>query len=175
MDRGGLKAIIVPRRKPDRDINLKELLDGSDMQNDSEGILGVFHEAPKSSKANGPEEVDNALSDEPSPPQVEALEEQWEDTVSVEESWADAEDDETERDPQTESTEVLDDPVQIYLREIGQVRLLTFSQEEALARKLDVCEHLEALEKELAGREGQPPQPWESLLPCYAVWLPLYQ
>jgi RNA polymerase primary sigma factor len=131
------------------------------MQKYNESILGVFHEAPKSSGANGLEEVDNALSDEPSPLRVEALQEQWEDTISVEESWTKAEDDETERDTQTKGSEVLDDPVQLYLREIGQVRLLTFSQEQALARKLDVAKHLEALEQELAGREGQPPQPWE--------------
>src|SRR5918992_4863797 len=141
------------------------------MQKYGESILGEFREAPKSSKANGLEQVDNVLSDEPSPPQVEALEEQWEDTIPVEglsealdESWPDAEDDGTERDPQTESIEALDDPVQIYLREISQVRLLTFSQEQALARKLDVGEHLEALEKELVGREGQPTQPWEIIV-----------
>src|SRR5918992_2879675 len=119
------------------------------MQKYNESILGEFREAPKSSGANGLEEVDNAFSDQPSPLRVEALEEQWEDTISIEESWAKAEDDETERDTLTKGTEVLDDPVQMYLREIGQVRLLTFSQEQALARKLDVGEHLEALEKEL--------------------------
>src|SRR5918999_705445 len=138
------------------------------MQKYGESILGEFREAPKSSKANGLERVDNVLSDEPFPPQLEALEEQWEDTIPVEglsealeESWPEAEDDETERDAQNEGTEALDDPVQMYLREISQVRLLTFSQEQELARKLDVGEHLEALEQELAGRAGQPPQPWE--------------
>ena len=138
------------------------------MQKYNESTLGVFREAAKSSKANGLEEVDSVLSDERSPPRVEASEEQWEDTISVkdlseesEESWAEAEDDGMEQDAETESIEASDDPVQMYLREIGQVRLLTFDQEQALARKLDVCEHLEALEQELAGREGQPPQPWE--------------
>jgi Sigma-70 factor, region 1.2 len=113
------------------------------MQKYNESILGEFREAPKSSGANGLEEVDNAFSDEPSPPQVEALEEQWEDTSPVEglsealeESWAEAEDDETERDAQNEGTEALDDPVQMYLREISQVRLLTFSQEQALASEV---------------------------------------
>ena len=180
LDHGGLKVIIVPRCKSSLDINSKELLDGSDMQNDSERILGVFQEAPKSSEANGLEEVDNVLCDEPSPPRVEALEEQWEDTISVEElseeleeSWPEAEDDGTERDSETESSEALDDPVQMYLREIGRVRLLTFGQEQELARKLDVGEHLEALEQELTGREGQSPSLGKSLLPCYAVWLPL--
>jgi Sigma-70 factor, region 1.2 len=102
------------------------------MQKYGESILGEFREAPKSSGANGLEEVDNALSDEPSPLRVEALEEQWEETISIEESWAKAEDDETERDAQNEGTEVLDDPVRMYFREIGQVWLLTFSQEQAL-------------------------------------------
>jgi hypothetical protein len=54
------------------------------MQKYNESILGEFREAPKSSGANGLEEVDNALSDEPSPLRVEALEEQWEDTIPVE-------------------------------------------------------------------------------------------
>ena len=61
------------------------------MQKYNESILGEFREAPKSSKANGLEEVDNVLSDEPSPLRVEALEEQWGDTVLVEESWAEYE------------------------------------------------------------------------------------
>jgi hypothetical protein len=176
MEHGGLKAVIVARCQSSQNINSKELLDRSDMQMYKESILGVFREAPKSSNANGLEEIDDALSDEHSPPQVEASEEQWEDTISVkelseelEDSWAEAEDDGTERDAETESIEASDDPVQMYLREIGQVRLLTFSQEQALARKLDVGENLEALEKELTGREGQPPSLGKSLLPCYAV------
>ena len=43
-------------------------------------------------------------------------------------------DDEPEWEPETESVEVLDDPVRMYLREIGRVRLLTSADERSLAR-----------------------------------------
>jgi len=42
-------------------------------------------------------------------------------------------DDEPEWEPETESVEVLDDPVRMYLREIGRVRLLTSADERSQA------------------------------------------
>ena len=54
-------------------------------------------------------------------------------------------DDEPEWEPETESVEVLDDPVRMYLREIGRVRLLTSADERSLARKIEGGKHLEGL------------------------------
>ena len=42
-----------------------------------------------------------------------------------------------------------DDPVKLYLREIGRIRLLTADDERALARDIEVLVHLEELEKSL--------------------------
>jgi RNA polymerase primary sigma factor len=99
---------------------------------------------------------------------VEPLEDQWEDTPLVEktleeqeEPSAEAEDEETDWYSEAENNQVLDDPVRMYLREIGRVHLLTFTDERVLARKLEANKRLEALKKELAEREGRPPRPWE--------------
>ncbi|GIT43949.1 MAG: hypothetical protein Ct9H300mP11_18850 [Chloroflexota bacterium] len=70
-------------------------------------------------------------------------------------------DDEPEWEPETESVEVLDDPVRMYLREIGRVRLLTSADERSLARKIEGGKHLEGLRNELTEQEGRPPRPWE--------------
>ena len=63
-----------------------------------------------------------------------------------------------------EGLESLEDPVRTYLREIGRVRLLSFGDEQLLARKLDGGKHLAALENELRGRAGRPPGPREITL-----------
>ncbi|MEC8855925.1 MAG: sigma-70 factor domain-containing protein, partial [Chloroflexota bacterium] len=70
-------------------------------------------------------------------------------------------DEEPEWEPETESVEVLDDPVRMYLREIGRVRLLTSADERSLARKIEGGKHLEGLRKELEELDGRSPRPWE--------------
>jgi len=70
-------------------------------------------------------------------------------------------DEEPEWEPETESVEVLDDPVRMYLREIGRVRLLTSADERSLARKIEGGKHLEGLRKELEELDGNPARPWE--------------
>jgi RNA polymerase primary sigma factor len=159
---------VVVRRKTGRDINPNELLRGSDGHEDSEDILGIFGEAPQTSVVDGLVKVDDVLSDGPSPLPVEPLEERWEATLlgekspeEQEEPSAEAEDEETDWDAEAESNEVLDDPVRMYLREIGSVQLLTSKEERALARKLDGAKHLEELERKLTEQEGRAPLPWE--------------
>ena len=49
-----------------------------------------------------------------------------------------------------DSTDALDDPVRMYLREIGRVDLLTSADERRLARELEGLNHLLKLEEELA-------------------------
>ncbi len=82
-------------------------------------------------------------------------------TTSAANSTTDDDDDEPEWEPETETVEVLDDPVRMYLREIGRVRLLTSADERSLARKIEGGKHLESLRKELEELEGRPPRPWE--------------
>lgn len=52
----------------------------------------------------------------------------------------------------TDSADALDDPVRMYLREIGRVDLLTSADERRLARQLEGFNHLLKLEQELAER-----------------------
>ncbi len=50
----------------------------------------------------------------------------------------------------SENSDALDDPVRMYLREIGRVDLLTSADERRLARELEGLNHLNKLEQELA-------------------------
>ena len=68
----------------------------------------------------------------------------------------------TERGPEAaESMEVLDDPVRMYLREIGRVRLLTSADERKLARQLEGGKHLQGVKSELLEELGEEPRPWQ--------------
>ena len=74
---------------------------------------------------------------------------------------ADIENEEAEWEPDTETLEVLDDPVRMYLREIGRVKLLTSKDEQELARNLEGQKYLASLEKDLLEQEGREAFPWE--------------
>ena len=73
----------------------------------------------------------------------------------------DIENEEAEWEPDTETLEVLDDPVRMYLREIGRVKLLTSKDEQELARNLEGQKYLTSLEKDLQEQEGREAFPWE--------------
>ena len=111
--------------------------------------------------------VSKELSDESTPVRTERSEEVWKEPVPAAPSQEAAsgepslESEEPEWEPDVDGTEVLDDPVRMYLREIGRVRLLTSKDERVLARKMEGGRHVEALEKELREAEGGPPKAWE--------------
>ena len=68
----------------------------------------------------------------------------------------------TERGPEAaETMEVLDDPVRMYLREIGRVRLLTSADERKLARQLEGGKHLQGVKAELAEELAEDPKAWQ--------------
>ncbi len=99
---------------------------------------------------------------------VEQVDEQWDDASTDEKSTEAATDkpDETENEepdwePETDSMEVLDDPVRMYLREIGRVRLLTSIDERTLARKIEGGKHLKGIQKEFNELEARQPKSWE--------------
>lgn len=73
----------------------------------------------------------------------------------------DGKDEDLDREPDTESLEVPEDPVRMYLREIGRNALLTSQDERDLARKLEGKKHLLGLEEELNEKGGRSPLPWE--------------
>ena len=79
---------------------------------------------------------------------------------------AEAAQEEEESEQEVEGSEVLDDPVRMYLREIGRVRLLTSKDETVLARKMGAGKQLLQLEKELAEKGGRQPRAWEC---CHAL------
>ena len=60
-----------------------------------------------------------------------------------------------------ESSEMIDDPVRMYLREIGRVSLLKAADERHLARQMEAAKHIERLEEELTSPEGRPPRAWQ--------------
>jgi hypothetical protein len=70
-------------------------------------------------------------------------------------------DDEEAGKSDSESEDSLDDPVRMYLREIGKIPLLTFQDEQQLARKLEGNKHLLELEEEFNEKGGNSPLPWE--------------
>jgi RNA polymerase primary sigma factor len=63
--------------------------------------------------------------------------------------------------------EVLDDPVRMYLREIGRVRLLTSIDERTLARKIEGGKHLKGIQKEFSDVENRQPKSWEVTLALF--------
>ena len=56
--------------------------------------------------------------------------------------------------------EEAEEPVRIYLREIGRIKLLTKADEYNLARRIEACKYIEALESELGSVEGELPGAW---------------
>jgi len=65
-------------------------------------------------------------------------------------------------EPNLEGAEVLDDPIRMYLREIGRVHLLTSKDERVLARKMEGGKHIISLEVQLRGDTGRPVPAWEA-------------
>ena len=63
-----------------------------------------------------------------------------------------------------ESSEIIDDPVRMYLREIGRVSLLKAPEERVLARRMEAAKHIEGIEKDLTSPEGRPPRAWQVVL-----------
>ncbi len=53
--------------------------------------------------------------------------------------------------------EIIDDPVRMYLREIGKVRLLRAEDEKLLASKMELDRHVRKMEESWAAKFGRPP------------------
>jgi len=63
-----------------------------------------------------------------------------------------------------EDQEGIDDPVRMYLREIGKVYLLSAEDEKRLARQMEETKHVERIEKRWAEEHGRPPTGAETTL-----------
>ncbi len=69
-----------------------------------------------------------------------------------------------EPEPDLEIPDMIDDPVRMYLREIGRVHLLTAQGERTLARSMERCIQIKSLENEIAAHNGWPPKAYEIVL-----------
>jgi RNA polymerase primary sigma factor len=108
-----------------------------------------------------PEQIDEAgslLADEPDLAELEEIE---------------AEDEEEDTAIELE-TDLGDDPVRMYLKEIGQVRLLDTQQEVWLAIQMSAAGYLEQIREQLKGEHKKAPHPDDLMLGIYedfaATW-----
>lgn len=126
------------------------------------------------------EQVDEHGETEPSlaaPPGKVHLAEVEPEQAEEEEEWS-SEAGESQTEPQDESvipeeakiveealdaSEMIDDPVRMYLREIGRVSLLTAKDERRLARAMENGKYIEALEAQFRNANGVTPRAWESV------------
>ena len=65
---------------------------------------------------------------------------------------------------QLEGQEVVDDPVRMYLHEIGRVKLLTAEDEKVLARKIEEGKRISDIKHDYLQRYGRPPPATEIIL-----------
>ena len=156
------------KRRRGRGNNSEEFLENGNAEGDgtaTEALLSVVGGVEAAGKAK-------ELSDESAPLATERPEEAWhqaeqpkpEAAVADPQAGpteAEVEEEELEWDQEVEGTEVLDDPVRMYLREIGRVHLLTSKDERVLARKMEAGRHLDALRAELMRDEDRAPKAWE--------------
>jgi len=70
----------------------------------------------------------------------------------------------TEWDQSLDASEMIDDPVRMYLREIGRVSLLKATEERTLAKSMEAAKHVLELEEQLMSPEGRPPRAWQVVL-----------
>ncbi len=62
------------------------------------------------------------------------------------------------------SVEVIDDPVRMYLREIGRVNLLKAKEERILARALEECKYIQQIEADYNAEEGRSARAWQCIV-----------
>ncbi len=146
------------RRRRSRQDDPERMLDGVD--EDRQGIPG---DGLLSVVAGVDAKVANVeISDEANPVTVVRPEPEAAPAAPTDEAGAPAaESEESEWEQDVEGAEVLDDPVRMYLREIGRVHLLTSKDERVLARKMEGGRHISKLQKELQGADFRPPRAWE--------------
>ncbi|GBD10798.1 RNA polymerase sigma factor SigA [bacterium HR23] len=95
---------------------------------------------------------------EPEAPHTPAVRDLWEEGPTEEELEEEAG---LEVEEELEDAEALEDPVRMYLREIGRVALLTAKDEQELAQRMESQNHILALRQALTTPDGRPPQAWQ--------------
>ena len=154
------------RRDNGRELNPEDFLDTAEETEEPDQFADIFRVVKESAEEESGES--NGVV-RPAPDlTLEQSEEQWEDPAleakpgdGAADGAAEPRPGDSEWEPESETMEVLDDPVRMYLREIGRVRLLTSVDERTLARKIEGGKHLQALKKELTEMDGRQPRSWE--------------
>ena len=159
---------MVSHRHGARELNPEDFLEpAAEETEERDPIIDIFRKVDTSNDESS-EDGDGIATPRAATLTVAPEEEQWDGTET--ESTTETSDDntteesseDTERGPEAaETVEVLDDPVRMYLREIGRVRLLTSADERKLARQLEGGKHLQGVKAELLEELEQEPRPWQ--------------
>lgn len=132
---------------------------GGDLQ---ELVLNAF--------PNGEGEAETLVIDSGSSPSTDVGSEEEQDPWAEDETSLDTNHDTVtpaKANPSADSldaTEIIDDPVRMYLRELGRVSLLTPNDEQRLAREIESGKYIVQLEKERPSHEAPPPTTCEIIL-----------
>lgn len=159
---------MVSHRSTARELNPEDFLEPpAEETEERDPIIDIFRKVDAVHN-DASEDGDEIAGPRPPALTVAVEEEQWDTpdgegtTDATEGTTPDAEAEDTDRGPEAaESMEVLDDPVRMYLREIGRVRLLTSADERKLARQLEGGKHLQGVKSELIEELGEDPRPWQ--------------
>lgn len=116
------------------------------------GNSGGPEELLAMAKGLSPRLADDEMLDDASEGQGDAKENQGE--AKPQEEWSES----------IATNEMIDDPVRMYLREIGRVSLLNAKEERSLARKMEAEKHAKWLDETLTSPEGRSPQSWQMVI-----------
>ena len=160
---------MVSSRHAARELNPEDFLEtnAEEETEERDPIIDIFRKADAVREETS-EDGDGIATPRPAAITVASEEEQW-DTPDTESGTETSDGTTTEAEPEdqergleaAETTEVLDDPVRMYLREIGRVRLLTSADERKLARQLEGGKHLQGVKAELVEELDEDPKPWQ--------------
>ena len=159
---------MVSNRHAARELNPEDFLEPpAEEAEERDPIIDIFRKVD-AVHDDASEDGDGIAEPRPVAITVPSEEEQWDapdaegNTDATDGAAPDQEAEDTDRGPEAaESMEVLDDPVRMYLREIGRVRLLTSADERKLARQLEGGKHLQGVKTELVEELGEEPRPWQ--------------
>ena len=151
-----------------RELNPEDFLEpAAEETEERDPIIDIFRKV-ETSTDEGSEDGDGISTPRAAAVTVAPEEEQWDGTETEnttensDDSSSEDNAEDTERGPEAaETMEVLDDPVRMYLREIGRVRLLTSADERKLARQLEGGKHLQGVKAELLEELSEEPRPWQ--------------
>ena len=159
---------MVTNRHAARELNPEDFMEPpAEETEDRDPIIDIFRKVD-AVNTDGSEDGDEIPAGRTATLAITSEDEQWDTpdaengTETTDEAAPEAEAEDTDRSQEAaESMEVLDDPVRMYLREIGRVRLLTSADERKLARQLEGGKHLQGVKNELIEELGEDPRPWQ--------------